>query len=131
MAATLWIQPLVPQWILPSLTSDGFELIRPHLRTAASPRDLVPVKSTRRSSAPTCRTDVISLVVKRDGADTCRSRWSAATASSVHVSALGDPTALNGALVSSPPCAPTIDLDRLGAALGASADAALRCWRPD
>jgi CRP-like cAMP-binding protein len=114
--------PRSPNGFLSSLNADDFELIRPYLRTVDLAQDLVLVEvdeMLKRAYLP--HRGVISLVVKLAkgehvqiamiGRDSIFGAWSV----------LGDPTALNSAVVLVPGVASTLEIDRLRAAADQSA----------
>jgi CRP-like cAMP-binding protein len=107
-----------PNGFLASLSADDFELIRPHLRTVDLSLELVLVEvddALKRAYLP--HRGVISLVVNEQiqvamiGRDSIFGTFSA----------LGDPIALNSAVVLIPGVASTLDVDRLRAAADQSA----------
>ena len=106
--------PRPPNGFLASLAEDDFELVRPHLKTVDLTHELVLVEVDeilKRAYLP--HRGLISLVVRLAkgehvqialiGRDSVFGSWSA----------LGDPVALNGAVVLVPGVASTLDLDRL------------------
>src|SRR5499427_7604501 len=114
--------PRSPNGFLSSLSADDFELIRPHLRTVDLVQDLVLVAvgdTLKRAYLP--HRGVISLVV-----DLARGEHVQIAMIGRHsifgvFSALGDPVALNSAVVLVPGPASTIDIERLRAAADQSA----------
>ena len=106
--------PRSPNGFLSSLSADDFELIRPHLKSVDLVQDLVLVAvgdALKRAYLP--HRGVISLVV-----DLARGEHVQIAMIGRHsifgvFSALGDPVALNSAIVMVPGPASTIDLDRL------------------
>jgi CRP-like cAMP-binding protein len=114
--------PRSPNGFLSSLGADDFELIRPHLKSVDLVQDflLVAVGDTlKRAYLP--HRGVISLVV-----DLARGEHVQIAMIGHHsifgvFSALGDPVALNSAIVMVPGPASTIDLDRLRALADKSA----------
>jgi CRP-like cAMP-binding protein len=108
--------PRSPNGFLSSLSADDFELIRPHLKSVDLVQDLVLVAvgdTLKRAYLP--HRGVISLVV-----DLARGEHVQVAMIGRHsifgvFSALGDPVALNSAIVMVPGPASTIDLDRLRA----------------
>jgi len=102
---------------LSSLTTDDFELVRPHLRTADLTQDLVLVEvdeTLKRAYLP--HRGVISLVVKLARGEHVQIAMVGRDSIFGAFSALGDATALNSAVVLVPGVASTIDLDQLRAA---------------
>lgn len=103
-----------PNGFLSSLSADDFELIRPHLKSVDLVQDLVLVAvgdTLKRAYLP--HRGVISLVV-----DLARGEHVQVAMIGRHsifgvFSALGDPVALNSAIVMVPGPASTIDLERL------------------
>ena len=109
--------PRSPNGFLSALTADDFELIRPHLRTVdlAQELSLVEVDETlKRAYLP--HRGVISLVVKLARGEHVQVAMIGRDSIFGSFSALGDPTALNSAVVLVPGIASTLDLDRLRAA---------------
>jgi CRP-like cAMP-binding protein len=107
---------------LSSLTADDFELVRPHLRTADLSQDLVLVEVDeilKRAYLP--HRGVISLVVKLARGEHVQIAMVGRDSIFGALAALGDPIALNSALVLVPGVASTIDLDQLRAAADQSA----------
>ncbi len=114
--------PRSPNGFLSSLTADDFELIRPHLRTADLSQDLVLVEVDeilKRAYLP--HRGVISLVVKLARGEHVQIAMVGRDSIFGALAALGDPIALNSALVLVPGVASTIDLDQLRAAADQSA----------
>ena len=114
--------PRSPNGFLSALTADDFELIRPHLRTADLVQEnmLVEVgESLKRAYLP--HRGVISLVVKLAKGESVQIAMIGRDSVFGSFSALGDPTALNSAVVTVPGIASTLDLDRLRAAADQSA----------
>jgi CRP-like cAMP-binding protein len=111
-----------PNGFLSSLSADDFELIRPHLRTVDLAQDFVLVsvgEVLKRAYMP--HRGVISLVV-----DLARGEHVQIAMIGRHsifgvFSALGDPIALNSAVVLVPGAASTVDIERLRAAADQSA----------
>jgi CRP-like cAMP-binding protein len=106
-----------PNGFLSSLPADDFELIRPSLRTA----DLVPEsvlvevdETLKRAYLP--HRGVISLVVKLAKGEHVQIAMIGRDSIFGSFAALGDPTALNSAVVLVPGVASTIEVDRLRAA---------------
>jgi CRP-like cAMP-binding protein len=107
---------------LSSLTADDFELVRPHLRTADLTQDLVLVEVDeilKRAYFP--HRGVISLVVKLARGEHVQIAMVGRDSIFGALSTLGDPTALNSAVVLVPGVASTIDLDQLRAVADQSA----------
>ena len=108
--------PRPPNGFLSSLNADDFELIRPHLRTVDLTTDLVLVEADdtlKRAYLP--HRGVISLVVKLARGEQVQVAMIGRDSIFGTFSALGDPTALNSALVLIPGVASTLDIDRLRA----------------
>jgi CRP-like cAMP-binding protein len=111
-----------PNGFLSALPADDFELIRPHLRTADLPTELVLVEAgetLKRAYLP--HSGVISLVVKLAKGEHVQVAMIGRDSIFGTFSALGDPTALNSAVVLVPGVASTLDIDRLRAAADQSA----------
>ena len=109
--------PRSPNGFLSSLTADDFELIRPHLRIAELTQELVLVEvgeTLKRAYLP--HRGVISLVVKLARGEHVQIAMVGRDSIFGAFSALGDPIALNSAVVLVPGVASTIDLDQLRAA---------------
>ena len=114
--------PRSPNGFLSTLSADDFELIRPHLKTVDLVQDLMLVSvgdAQKRAYLP--HRGVISLVV-----DLARGEHVQVAMIGRHsifgvFAALGDPIALNSAVVMVPGPASTIDLDRLRAIADKSA----------
>jgi CRP-like cAMP-binding protein len=107
---------------LSALAADDYELIRPHLRTVDLVQEfgLVEVDETlKRAYLP--HRGVISLVVKLARGENVQVAMIGRDSIFGALSALGDPTALNTAVVLVPGLASTLDLDRLRAAADESA----------
>ena len=114
--------PRSPNGFLSSLAADDFELVRPHLRTADLPQDLVLVEVDeilKRAYLP--HRGVISLVVKLARGEHVQVAMVGRDSIFGAFSALGDPTALNSAVVLVPGVAATIDIDQLRAVAEQSA----------
>jgi CRP-like cAMP-binding protein len=114
--------PRSPNGFLSALAADDYELIRPHLRTVdlAQEFGLVEVDETlKRAYLP--HRGVISLVVKLARGENVQVAMIGRDSIFGALSALGDPTALNTAVVLVPGLASTLDLDRLRAAADESA----------
>jgi len=116
-AASRSSAPRPPNGFLCSLNADDFELIRPHLRTVDLTLDLVLVEvddTLKRAYLP--HRGVISLVVKLARGEQVQVAMIGRDSIFGTFSALGDPTALNSAVVLIPGVASTLDIDRLRAA---------------
>src|ERR1700744_6394960 len=114
--------PRSPNGFLSSLSADDFELIRPHLRAADLLPDSVLVgvgDVLKRAYLP--HRGVISLVVDMARGEHVQIAMIGRQSIFGVFSALGDPTALNSAVVLVPGSASAIDLDRLRAAADPSA----------
>src|ERR1700686_4755203 len=128
-------RPVLPTWqetaldtisrsangFLSALSADDFELIRPHLRTVDLVQEfaLVEVGETlKRAYLP--HRGVISLIVQLARGERVQVAMIGRD-SILGSSALGDPIALNSAVVLVPGIASTIDVDRLRAAADQSA----------
>jgi CRP-like cAMP-binding protein len=114
--------PRSPNGFLSSLAADDFELIRPHLRTVDLTQELVLVEvdeTLKRAYLP--HRGVISLVVKLARGEHIQIAMIGRDSIFGVFSALGDPTALNSAVVLVPGVASTLDIDRLRAAADHSA----------
>jgi len=112
----------LPNGFLSSLTADDFELIRPHLRTVELTQDSVLVEHgnvLKRAYLP--HNGVISLVVRLARGEHIQIAMVGRDSIFGAFSALGDPTALNSAVVLVPGVASTLELDRLRAATDRSA----------
>jgi CRP-like cAMP-binding protein len=111
-----------PNGFLSALSSDDYELVRPHLRTADLTSELVLVEAgetLKRAYLP--HSGVISLVVKLAKGEHVQVAMVGRDSIFGSFSALGDPTALNAAVVLMPGIASTLDIDRLRAAADQSA----------
>src|ERR1700692_4616197 len=109
--------PRSPNGFLASLPPDDFELIRPHLRTVDLMQEQVLIEvgeTLRRAYLP--HRGVISLVVKLARGEHVQVAMVGRDSIFGTFSALGDPTALNSAVVLVPGVASTLDVDRLRAA---------------
>jgi CRP-like cAMP-binding protein len=109
--------PRSPNGFLSTLAADDYELIRPHLRTVDLVQEfaLVEVDETlRRAYLP--HRGVISLVVKLARGENVQVAMIGRDSIFGSFSALGDPTALNSAVVLVPGLASALDIDRLRAA---------------
>ena len=114
--------PRSPNGFLSSLSADDFELIRPHLRAADLLPDSVLVgvgDVLKRAYLP--HRGVISLVVDMARGEHVQIAMIGRQSIFGVFSALGDPTALNSAVVLVGGSASAIDLDRLRAAADHSA----------
>jgi CRP-like cAMP-binding protein len=114
--------PRSPNGFLSALSADDFELIRPHLRTVELPQESVLVEvgePLKRAFLP--HKGVISLVVKLAKGEHVQIAMIGRDSVFGSFSALGDPTALNSAVVMVPGIASTLDVDRLRAAADQSA----------
>jgi CRP-like cAMP-binding protein len=106
--------PRSPNGFLSSLAADDFELIRPYLRTVdlAQQSVLVEVEETlKRAYLP--HRGVISLAVKLARGEHVQIAMVGRDSILGSLAVLGDPTALNSAVVLVPGVASTIDVDRL------------------
>jgi len=111
-----------PNGFLSALTADDFELVRPHLRTLDLTSELVLVEvgeTLKRAYLP--HSGVISLVVKLAKGEHVQVAMVGRDSIFGSFSALGDPTALNAAVVLVSGIASTLDIDRLRAAADQSA----------
>ena len=109
--------PRPPNGFLSALNADDFELIRPHLKTVDLLQELVLVEvddTLKRAYLP--HRGVISLVVKLARGEQIQVAMVGRDSIFGAFSALGDPIALNSAVVLVPGVASTIDLDQLRAA---------------
>jgi len=107
---------------LSSLTADDFELIRPHLRTVDLVQEFALVEIdelVKRAYLP--HKGVISLIVKLAKGEHVQIAMIGRDSIFGSLSALGDSTALNSAVVLVPGVASTLELDRLRAAAAQSA----------
>jgi CRP-like cAMP-binding protein len=114
--------PRSPNGFLSALAADDFELIRPYLRTVELAQEfaLVEVGETlQRAYMP--HRGVISLVVKLARGEHVQIAMIGRDSIFGSFSALGDPTALNSAVVLVPGFASTLEVDRLRAAADQSA----------
>jgi CRP-like cAMP-binding protein len=106
-----------PNGFLSSLSADDFELIRPHLRTVDLVQDFVLVSAgdvIKRAYMP--HRGLISLVVDLARGEHVQIAMIGRQSIFGVLSAFGDPTALNSAVVMVPGPASTIDVERLRAA---------------
>jgi CRP-like cAMP-binding protein len=102
---------------LSALAADDFDLVRPYLRTVDLHQESVLVEvdeALRRAYLP--HKGVISLVVKLARGENVQIAMIGRDSIFGSFSALGDPTALNSAVVLVPGIASTLDVDRLRAA---------------
>ena len=109
--------PRSPNGFLAALAVEDYELIRPHLRTADMAPDTVLVEigeTLKRAYLP--HRGLISLVVKLAKGENVQVAMIGRDSLFGVFSALGDPTAINSAVVLVPGTASTIDIDRLRAA---------------
>ena len=114
--------PRPPNGFLAALSEDDFELIRPHLKAVELTHELVLVEVDeilKRAYLP--HRGLISLVVRLAKGEHVQIAMIGRDSLFGSFSALGDPTALNGAVVLVPGVASTIDVDRLRAAADQSA----------
>jgi CRP-like cAMP-binding protein len=103
-----------PNGFLSALSADDFELIRPHLRTVDLSEDLVLVEiddTLKRAYLP--HRGVISLVVKLARGEQIQVAMIGRDSVFGAFSALGDPIALNSAVVLIPGVASALGVDRL------------------
>jgi CRP-like cAMP-binding protein len=109
--------PRSPNGFLSSLGADDFELIRPHLRTVDLVQDFVLVavgETLKRAYLP--HRGVISLVVDMARGEHVQIAMIGRQSIFGVFSALGDPVALNSAVVLVPGPASAIEIERLRAA---------------
>jgi CRP-like cAMP-binding protein len=114
--------PRSPNGFLSALAADDFELIRPYLRTVELAQESVLVEvgeSLRRAYLP--HRGVISLIVKLAKGEHVQIAMIGRDSIFGVFSGLGDPIALNSAVVLVPGVASTLDVDRLRAAADQSA----------
>jgi CRP-like cAMP-binding protein len=107
---------------LSALSADDFELVRPHLRTVELPQELVLIEAgetLKRAYLP--HRGVISLAVNLARGERVQVAMIGRDSIFGVYAALGDPVALNSAVVLMPGVASTLDLDRLQAAAEQSA----------
>lgn len=110
-----------PSGFLSALTADDFELIRPHLRNLDLTQDLVLAEVgqvLKRAYLP--HRGVISIVVDLARGEHVQAGLVGRDSIFGVFATLGDPVALNRAVVVVPGAASTIDLDRLRAAADVS-----------
>jgi CRP-like cAMP-binding protein len=106
--------PRSPNGFLSALAADDFELVRPYLRSVDLAQESVLVEvdePLRRAYLP--HKGVISLVVKLAKGESVQIAMIGRDSIFGTFSALGDPTALNSAVVLVSGTASTIDIDRL------------------
>jgi CRP-like cAMP-binding protein len=109
--------PRSPNGFLSALAANDFELIRPHLRTTELVEQCVLIEAgetLKRAYLP--HRGAISLVVRLARGDHIQTAMIGHESVFGAFAALGDPTALNSAVVLMPGVASTLDLDRLRAA---------------
>jgi CRP-like cAMP-binding protein len=114
--------PRPPNGFLAALSEDDFELVRPHLKTVELTHEAVLVEvdeTLKRAYLP--HRGLISLVVRLAKGEHVQIAMVGRDSVFGSFSALGDPTALNGAVVLVPGVASTIDVERLRAAADQSA----------
>jgi CRP-like cAMP-binding protein len=114
--------PRSPNRFLSALSADDFELVRPHLRTVDLTTEWVLVEvgeMLKRAYLP--HSGVISLVVKLAKGEHVQVAMVGRDSIFGVFSALGDPTALNSAVVRVPGVASTLEIDHLRAAADQSA----------
>ena len=114
--------PRPPNGFLAALSEDDFELVRPHLKTVDLTHELVLVEvdeTLKRAYLP--HRGLISLVVRLAKGEHVQIAMVGRDSVFGSFSALGDPVALNGAVVLVPGIASTLDVDRLRAAADQSA----------
>jgi CRP-like cAMP-binding protein len=114
--------PRSPNGFLSALNSDDFELIRPYLRTVDLDQESMLVEvgePLRRAYLP--HKGVISLVVKLAKGENVQIAMIGRDSVFGSFSALGDPIALNSAMVMVAGIASALDVDRLRAAADQSA----------
>ena len=111
-----------PNGFLSALAADDFDLVRPYLRTVdlAQESVLIEVDETlKRAYLP--HKGVISLVAKLAKGESVQIAMVGRDSIFGTFSALGDPTAMNSAVVLVPGTASTLDMDRLRTAAEQSA----------
>jgi CRP-like cAMP-binding protein len=109
--------PRPPNGFLAALSEDDFELVRPHLKTVDLTHELVLVEvdeTLKRAYLP--HRGLISLVVRLAKGEHVQIAMIGRDSVFGSLAALGDPTALNGAVVLVPGVASTLDIERLRAA---------------
>lgn len=105
-----------PNGFLSALSADDFELIRPHLRTVELAQEMVLIEAgetLKRAYLP--HRGVISLVVNMAKGERVQVAMIGRDSIYGAFAALGDPVALNSAIVLMPGVASTLDLDRMHA----------------
>jgi CRP-like cAMP-binding protein len=103
-----------PNGFLASLSEYDFELLRPHLKTVDLTQELVLVEvdeALKRAWLP--HRGIISLIVKLARGEHVQIAMIGRDSIFGAFAALGDPTALNGAVVLVPGVASTLDIERL------------------
>lgn len=113
--------PRSPNGFLSGLAADDFELVRPYLRTVDLQQESVLVEvdeALKRAYLP--HTGVISLVVKLAKGESVQIAMVGRDSIFGSFAALGDPTALNSAVVLVPGVASTLEVDRLRSAASQS-----------
>ncbi len=116
------LTPRAANGFLSALAADDFELVRPHLKTADLLPDSVLVgagETLRRAWLP--HRGVISLIVNLSKGERVQVAMIGRDSMFGVFSSLGDPVALNSAVVLVPGIASTIELERLHAAADQSA----------
>jgi CRP-like cAMP-binding protein len=111
-----------PNGFLSALSADDFELIRPHLRTVELAQEMVLIEAgetLKRAYFP--HRGVISLVVNMAKGERVQVAMIGRDSVYGAFAALGDPVALNSAIVLMPGVASTLDLDRIHAVAEQSA----------
>jgi CRP-like cAMP-binding protein len=109
--------PRSPNGFLSSLSADDFELVRPHLRTVDLAPEMVLIEignTLKRAYLP--HKGVISLVAKLARGEHVQVAMIGRDSIYGSLLGIGDPVALNSAVVLVPGTASTLDLDRLRAA---------------
>jgi len=114
--------PRSPNGFLSALAADDFELIRPHLRTV----DLVQESTLAEAGTALARAylphrGLISLITSLSKGECVQVGMIGRESIYGAYAALGDPIALNGAVVQIGGAASVVDLERLGAAADRSA----------
>src|SRR6201992_3772110 len=116
-STTRFFDPRSTNGFLSALNPDDYELVRPHLKTVDLSQDLVLVEvdeTLKRAYLP--HRGVISLIVKLARGEQIQVAMVGRDSIFGTFSALGDPTALNSAVVLIPGVASALDIDRLRAA---------------
>ena len=109
--------PRPPNGFLAALADDDFELVRPHLKTVDLTHELALIEvdeTLKRAYLP--HRGLISLIVRLAKGEHVQIAMVGRDSVFGSMSALGDPVALNGAVVLVPGIASTLDIDRLSAA---------------